>query len=72
MPVDGGANLFRRAIEISGEFDFLVADGGNLGQSALEIGLHLIAHGIKLHAEFFYFVFLGSPRYAMAGQHCGG
>jgi len=72
MAGDGGANLFRRVIEVSGEFDFFVADGGSFRQSAVEIGLHLVAHGVELHSEFFYFVFLGGPRYAMAGQHCGG
>jgi hypothetical protein len=51
VAVDGGANIFGGVVEVAGEFDFFVADGGDLGESAVEILLHLIAHGIELHAD---------------------
>src|ERR1700689_2796393 len=51
MAVNGGSYLSRRAIKISGELDLLVADRGHLGQSTVEISLHLVAHAVQLHAD---------------------
>jgi hypothetical protein len=44
-------------VEVAGEFDFLVANLRNLGEGALEIGLHGIANGVELYAYSFDFVF---------------
>ncbi len=43
-------------VEVAGEFNFLVANLRNLGESALEIGLHGIANGVELHADSLNFV----------------
>ena len=56
--VKDGADVFRRAAKVAlvrgkntGEFDFLVAGGGDLRDSAFEVGLHGVAHGVQLHAD---------------------
>src|SRR5467141_1257428 len=49
--VEGGADVFRSMIEVAGEFDFLVADGGDFREGAFEVGLHGVAHGVELHAD---------------------
>ena len=69
--VDRGADLLAGAAEISGKFHFLVADLCDLGDGSVEVGFHLIAHGVKLHADLFDFVLRGSPTEA-AGQQSGG
>ena len=43
-------------VEVASEFDFLVANLGDLGDSAFEIGLHGVTHGVELHADGFDFV----------------
>ena len=61
-----------RVIEISGELDFLVADRGNFGQSAIEVSLQLIAHAVELHAELIDLVVRRSPAHATGEQRgCG-
>ena len=45
-------HLFRRMIEVAGEFHFLVADRSNFGDGAREVRLHGIANGVKLDADF--------------------
>ncbi len=49
--VEDGANVLRSVVEVAGEFDFLVADGGDFGDGAFEVGLHGVAHGVELHAD---------------------
>src|SRR5215208_3484037 len=49
--LQGIADLGRRAFEIAGELDFLVADGRDLRERSVDVLLHLGAHGIELHAE---------------------
>src|SRR5882762_9661143 len=49
--IEDGADVFRRMIEVAGEFDFLVADGGDFRDGAFEVSLHGVAHGVKLHAD---------------------
>jgi hypothetical protein len=70
MAVDGSSHLFGRAIKISSEFDLLVADRGNFGQSAIEISFHLVAHGIELQANSIDLVVRRSPADA-AGEERG-
>src|SRR5438477_5405198 len=38
-------------IEVSGEFDFLVAGGGDFGDGAREVSLHGVADGVELEAD---------------------
>src|SRR5208337_4559182 len=51
--VQDGANVLRRMIEEARELDLFVADGGDLGDGALEVALHEFADGVELHADFF-------------------
>src|SRR2546423_3963897 len=48
-------------IEVPGEFYFLVTDGGDFGESALEIRLHQVAHAVELNAELIDFMFSRGP-----------
>ena len=72
MAVDGGSHLFGRAIEVSGEFDFLVANRGNFGQSAIEVSLHLVAHAVELHADLIDLVVRRGPANSAGKQRGGG
>src|SRR5437773_7973703 len=45
--IDQLANFFRRVAEIAGEFDLLVAGGGDFGDGAGEVGLHGTANGVE-------------------------
>ena len=47
------ANVLRGMIEVTCEFHFLVANGSDFGDSAREIGLHEVANGVELDANFF-------------------
>src|SRR6267143_6197632 len=49
--VEDRAEVFRSMIEVAGEFDFLVAGGGDFRDGAFEVGLHGVAHGVELHAD---------------------
>src|SRR6267378_3615326 len=49
--VEDGADVFRRMIEIPGEFDLLVTGGGDFRDGAFEVGLHGLAHGVELEAD---------------------
>ena len=49
--VENRANVFGRVAEITGEFDFFVAGGGDFGDGAFEIGFHGTAHGVELEAD---------------------
>src|SRR6266851_281850 len=71
IAIDHGSDLLRRAAEVAGEFDFLVADGSDLGDGAVEVGLHLVAHGIKLQADLFHSM-LGSGPTQVTRKNCGG
>ena len=55
--IEDGAQVFGRVkIRIAGELDFLVADLGDLGDGAGNIGAHHSADGVKLHAYRIYLV----------------
>ena len=45
------ANVFRRVVEVSGEFDFFIASGGDFGDGVRKVGLHGRADGIELQAN---------------------
>ena len=45
------ADLRRRALEVAGELDFLVADRRDLRERGVDVLLHLGAHRVELHAE---------------------
>ena len=53
MTIKNRFHFLRRVIEISGKLDLAVADFRDLGQCAFEVLFHLVAHGVKLHADFF-------------------
>src|SRR5215203_5385820 len=48
--------------EISGKFDFVDAQIGNLPQSAFKILLQIASHGVKLQADFRQFFLVLSRR----------
>ncbi len=62
-----GADLLPGAAEVSGKFHFLVADLRDLGDGAVKVGFHLVAHGVELHADLIDLVVGGSPTQA-AGE----
>lgn len=49
--VEHGANGLGSFIEVTGEFDFFVADGGDFGEGAVHVEFHGVAHGVKLQAD---------------------
>src|SRR6266699_1865301 len=49
--VEDCANVFRSMFEVAGKFDFLVADGGDFRDGALEVGFHCGAHGVELETD---------------------
>src|SRR6266581_1511905 len=56
--VENGADVFRRTAVVAGvgrknagEFDFLVADGGDFRDAAFEVGFHGFAHGVELETD---------------------
>src|SRR4029077_1094566 len=49
--VEDRADVFRGMIEVTGELDFLVAGGSDLGDGAFKVGFHGIAHGVELYAN---------------------
>ncbi len=67
------ADVFWRMVKVAGKFDLSVADLGDLGDSAVEIGFHGVADGIELDADGFDFVVGGKgPREFGSEQGCGG
>ena len=56
MPVQHRPYFLRSMVLISGKLDLAIADLRHFGQLALEVILHYISDGVKLHANFFYFV----------------
>src|SRR5712664_1222346 len=69
--VEDGADILRRMIEVAGEFDFLVADGCDFGERALEVGFHGVANGVELDADTVDFVRrVRGPGWARGGQSC--
>ena len=51
VAVQDGADFFGGMVEVAGHFDFGVADGGDFGDGAGEVGLHHRAHGVELDAD---------------------
>ncbi len=49
--VENCAKVFRGIVEVAGELDFFVADGGDFGERTGDIGLHKGAHGVEFHAN---------------------
>src|SRR5678816_3656790 len=49
--IEQGANVTRRMTKVSGELHFLVSDACDLRESALEILLHVVSHGVKLNSN---------------------
>ena len=49
--VENRADVFRRMIEVSGEFDFFVTSGRDFGDGAREVGFHGVADGVELKAD---------------------
>ena len=45
------AHLLRRVPEVAGELDFLVADGRDLRERAVEVLFEVGPHGVELHAD---------------------
>src|ERR1700680_2559588 len=71
VAIDHGPDLLRRTAEISCEFNFLVTDGSDFCDGGVEVGLHLVAHGIELQADLFELVLGGGPT-QVTGKNCGG
>src|ERR1700676_1861653 len=70
--VDGGANVFRREIEVASEFDFFVTGGGDFRERAGRIGLHELANRVQLDADAADLV-SGTPEGGGQGRDdCGG
>src|SRR6202140_5833778 len=44
----------------------------DLGEGTVEVGFHLVAHGVNLHADFFDFGLGGGPAEATGQKGCGG
>src|SRR5580693_1462635 len=72
MAINRGSYLFRRVIEVSGEFDFRVADRCNFGQSTVEVSLQLIAHAVELYAEPIDLVVRRGPANSVGQQRRSG
>src|ERR1019366_3843876 len=56
-----GADLLAGAAEVSGKFDFFVANFGDLGDGAVEVVFHQVAYGVQLYADLINFVIGGGP-----------
>jgi len=54
--VEDGTDVLRRVVEVAGEFDFLVAGGGDFRDGAFEVGFHGVANSVELDADTVDFV----------------
>src|SRR5437879_2846609 len=67
--VEDRANVLRGMVKVSGEFDFLLACGGDFRDSAFEVGFHGIAYGVELQADAINA--MRGPDRVGAGWMCG-
>src|SRR5271157_3948506 len=59
-------------VEEARELDLFVADGGDFGYGPLEVALHEVADGIKLHANFFNLMRGGEALVGKGSQNSSG
>ncbi len=69
--IENGANVFGGFIEVAGELDFFVADSGDFGDGAFEVGLHGVANGVKLNADGADHFRHASGERSLCGERCG-
>src|SRR5271157_1725315 len=59
-------------VEEARELDLFVADGGDFGYGPLEVALHEVADGIKLHGNFFNLMRGGEALGGKGSQNSSG
>src|SRR5882757_1866798 len=68
VAVQDFTDVLRRLAEIAGKLHFFVAELRHLGDGAVEIVFHKVAHGVKLETDAIDLMSFRSPRRTRGGQ----
>src|SRR5258707_14558149 len=71
VAVQDFTHVLRRLAEIAGKLHFFVAELRHLGDGAVEIVFHEIAHGVKLKTDAVDLMSFRGPRRTRGGQGSG-
>src|SRR5712675_1291211 len=71
VAVQDFTDVLRRLAKIAGKLHFLVAELRHLGDGAVEIAFHEVAHGVKLETNAVDLMSLRGPRRTRGGQGRG-